>query len=507
MSSNFPKQFNCQEADLVIRQIQKFNGFFWDRVRKKRMLQLFHQAAHNVPAYKDFLKKNKISPDKIKTLADFRLVPPVTKKNYLTQYPLELLTWKGSDKQTTIFTSTSGSTGQPFYFPRQYQLDWQSSITHELFLTSGTHDLKKPILIIDSFGMGVWIGGLITYKAFELVGQRKEIPLSIITPGINKIEIFKTIKNLTPYFKQIILAGYPPFIKDVIDEAIAQGINLKQLKIRTLFAAEPFSETFREHLAKQAGIKNIFLDTANIYGSADLGTMASETPTSILIRRIAHQHHDIFKQLFSNINKTPTLAQYNPFFINFESENEEIFITGNNTLPLIRYGIGDHGGALTFNEVESLLAKNSVNLISEAKKNHLLHHVYKLPFVYVYERKDFSTTLYGLQVYPEYIREPLLQAPLNKNLTGKFLMETKFDKKHNQYLEINLELQKTRQATERLLKTATQKIMHGLTSKSSEYKELYHHLKKRAIPKLVFWPAEHPLYFKKGVKQKWVQNH
>ena len=45
-------------------------------------------------------------------------------------------------------------------------------MTHEMYLRWGTHNLKKPILIIDGFGMGVWIGGLITYKAFEIIGQR-----------------------------------------------------------------------------------------------------------------------------------------------------------------------------------------------------------------------------------------------------------------------------------------------------------------------------------------------
>ena len=33
------------------------------------------------------------------------------------------------------------------------------------------------------------------------------------------------------------------------------------------------------------------------------------------------------------------------------------------------------------------------------------NHMYQLPFVYVYERTDMSTTLYGLQIYPEIIKK------------------------------------------------------------------------------------------------------
>jgi phenylacetate-CoA ligase len=78
--------------------------------------------------------------------------------------------------------------------------------------------------------MGVWIGGTITFQAFEMAG-RSGYPMSIITPGINKEETFKALKKLAPYFKQIILAGYPPLIKDIIDEAPGRGIRLKNLNI------------------------------------------------------------------------------------------------------------------------------------------------------------------------------------------------------------------------------------------------------------------------------------
>lgn len=496
------EKYSVQE---IFNLIRTKKSDFWERTREQQALKLFHQAARRVPAYKDFLKKQGINPTKIKTWKDFQRVPIVDKKNYLRQYSLEKLCWDGSIQKPLVFTATSGSTGEPFYFPRGSQLDWECSIIHEMFFKNGLRDINGPTLVIVSFGMGIWIAGIITYKAFELTAQRNNYPISIITPGINKTEIFNALKKLAPNFKQTILAGYPPFIKDVIDEAEEQGINLKKLNIHLLFAAEAISEKFRDYLIKKTGIKNLYLDTLNIYGSADIGALAWENTISILIKRLSLKNKKLFQEIFSSINKTPTLAQYNPLFTTFEAPGGEILLTGNNTVPLIRYAIGDHGGVLGFNDAVSLLKKHNFNLKEEAQKEGVENHLYQLPFVYVYERADLSTTLYGLQIFPEVIREALMHRSLNNFLTGKFAMLTKLDKNHDQYLEINLELRKNKRATPNLKKLALNIIFSFMRSKSSEFRELSNHLQEKVMPKLVFWPAEHPVYFKPGAKQKWVK--
>ena len=85
-----------------------------------------------------------------------------------------------------MISSTSGSTGEPFYFPRNEQLDWEYSILAEMFLRNSSYNYKEPTLIIVGFGMGVWIRGLLTYKSSEIAFQRWHYPISIITRGINK---------------------------------------------------------------------------------------------------------------------------------------------------------------------------------------------------------------------------------------------------------------------------------------------------------------------------------
>jgi hypothetical protein len=118
---------------------------------------------------------------------------------------------------------------------------------------------------------------------------------------------------------------------------------------------------------------------------------------------------------------------------------------------------------------------------------------------------DFSTTLYGLQIYPETIKEVLIKKPFSSYLSGKLTLMTRFDRNQDQYLEINLELQRNKEISAVLKKHLISKIIKNLREKNSEFHELSNYLKERAEPKLVFWPCEDPLHFKPGIKQKWVK--
>lgn len=490
-------------SNRIINLFNRCRDSYWHKVREQMCVSLFHSAAKRVPAYRDFLKKNKIDPSKIKTYADFCCLPPVNKKDYLRKYPLKYLMWDGSLNSNFVFSATSGSTGKPYYFPRLSKIEYDSSIVHEIFVRHSSYGPNMPTLVIVCFGMGVWIGGIITYRAFEMVGERG-YPISVIAPGINKKEIFNALINLAPNFSQIILAGYPPFIKDVIDESKKMGLSLDKMNIRLLFAAESFTERFREYVVKRAGLKNIYLDTMNIYGSADIGTMAFETPTAILIRRLAMESKRLFKEIFSSIIKTPTLAQYNPFSVVFEQTGGDIIITGDNAIPFVRYNIGDHGGVFDYCELDNLLREHNINLSQEMHRAGIDRYLYRLPFVYVYERSDLSTTLYGLQIYPEFIKEALFNNHLTRYTTGKFAMLTKFDRSQNQFLEINVELKKGYKASPDLERKIRECIVSTLKLRSSEFRELYQHLGRRVLPKVILWPAEHPSYFRPGIKQQWV---
>lgn len=492
-------------AEQTIRFFSEKDGKWWEKEGQKRASALFHDAAQRVPAYKDFLKKNGIKDhNKIVTWEDFQRVPLTSKKNYLRQYPLEKLCWDGNLNKQLVFTATSGSTGQPLYFPRTERLDQQMSTLVEAFLRNNGRDTKKSTLVLVCFGMGVWIGGLITYKAFEIAAKRTGYPVSIITPGINKDEIFNAFRKLAPQYQQTIFVGYPPFVKDIIDECPAQGIDLKKINMRLVFAAEAFSEAFREYVMERTGVKSMYADFMHIYGSADIGAMACETATTVVIKRAAMKNKQLFTDLFSNIVKSPTVAQFNPIDIMFEEVDGEVVLTGNNALPLIRYAIGDNGGVLSFDEVTRSMKANGTSIEKEAR-NAKIKELYALPMVYLYERSDLSTKLYGAIIYPEHIREGMYHPDVTDYITGKFTMLTQFDKDHNEFLEIHFELKPGTKPSERLKKTVEELAVQSLIEKNAEYRNNYNSIPHRVRPKIVFWDYEHPQYFKKGIKQKWVK--
>lgn len=492
-------------AEQILKEVYRKKSSYWKKRRGETALDLFHLCAKQVSAYKDFLKKARIQSAKIKTFADWQTVPPVNKDNYLRSYPLEKLCLANSlSGQSLVFTSTSGSTGAPFYFPRNGAIDTQSAIYHQMFLKNSRLDKGKSTLVLVCFGMGVWIGGLITYQAFKIISETG-YHFAIFTPGVNKKEIFEAMKNIAPKYNQIILCGYPPFMKDIVDEAKLNGVNWKDFNIKMIFAAEAFSEKFRDYMAKKTGIKNIYRDMMNIYGSADLGTMAEETPISILIRRLALKKASLYKKIFKEANRLPTLAQFHPDFINFECVNKSVYCTGNNILPLLRYEIGDNGGVIDFSEVAKIFAEAGMDLRSEARKVGIEDTIAELPFVYIYERTDLSAIFYGVIIYPEYVKAGLQNHNLEKYTTGKFTMLTKHDKNQNEYLEVNVELKPGINESDWLSREIFKSVFNSFIKMSAEYKHLAAMISGKAQPKITFWSHEHPAHFQTGGKQKWVK--
>jgi phenylacetate-CoA ligase len=406
--------------------------------------------------------------------------------------------WRGQ----IHYCSTSGSTGTPHYFPRNKKLADQASYMAEEFLKNSSYG-RGRVLVIMGFGMGVWIGGIFTMHAFEIAVERVKEPVAILPTGYNRTEVFKALKRLSPEYDQTILAGYPPFIKEIVDDAEAEGVDLKKLNMRFMFAAEAFTEMYRDYICEKAGVKNPLADTLNIYGSADIGAMAHETPLSILIRRLATREPVVFEDIFGQIEKTPTFAQYNPDFIEFEESEGQLLLTGDSAVPLIRYAIGDHGSVKSFDQIEKIFETRGIDLKQEAAKAGIRYD--KRPFVYVYERIDFSTNLHGINIYPEFVKSGLSSPSVSDKITGRFTMTTEYDENHVQYLHVNVELKKGTIQDEQLQQDVLEAVFEGLISKSAEFSEVSGNRDGKELIRVTFWDNGHDKYFAAGTKQKWVE--
>ncbi len=147
------------------------------------------------------------------------------------------------------------------------------------------------------------------------------------------------VTELGSMYEQVVLLGYPPFLKDVIDNGIRQGMAWQKYAIKLVMAGEVFSEEWRALVGERVGAKNICYDSASLYGTADAGVLGNETPISICIRRFLANHPDAALELFGE-SRLPTLVQYDPLHRFFETIDGTLFFSGDNGIPLLRHLVG-----------------------------------------------------------------------------------------------------------------------------------------------------------------------
>jgi phenylacetate-CoA ligase len=181
----------------------------WHKIGTKKALEVFHEAARRVPAYKDFLKNHKIMAEKIKNIEDFKKVPWTDKKNYLSKYELEELCLDGDLYQTHTISSSSGSAAESFYWPRLPFQDKMSENILELTYKNcyGIH--RDSTLFIVCFALGAWVAGEMCLGLAQAIAK-KDYPMTVVSPGMDIQESLKIIKNLGKKYDQMVIAGYPP---------------------------------------------------------------------------------------------------------------------------------------------------------------------------------------------------------------------------------------------------------------------------------------------------------
>ena len=251
---------------------------------EQAIINLFHEVSNNVPAYKKFLAAQNIIPENIKTLEDFQSLPLLDKNNYIKYYPLRDRCREGKIESCDLIAVSSGSTGNPTFWPRYVTDEYQIATRFEQIFKDSFQADRGNTLAVVCFSLGTWVGGIYTANCCRHLAT-KGYPITVVTPGNNKTEIFRIIEQLAPLFDRVVLLGYPPFLKDVIDSGISQDIQWQNYGIKLVMAGEVFSEEWRDLVATRIGSTNPYYDFASLYGTADAGVLGNETPLSICIRR------------------------------------------------------------------------------------------------------------------------------------------------------------------------------------------------------------------------------
>jgi phenylacetate-CoA ligase len=463
-------------------------------------LALFQTVAASVPAYRSFLSEQGIDPAAIRSFADFQALPLTTKENYLRRYALADLCRDGRLESCDMVAVSSGSTGQPTFWPRFLADEFQIAPRFEqVFHDSFGADSRRTLAVV-CFALGTWVGGMYTASCCRHLAA-KGYPITVITPGNNKEEIFRVVAELGQSFEQVVLLGYPPFLKDIIDSGIARGVEWRRYNIKLVMAGEVFSEEWRGLVGERMGSQYPCYDSASLYGTADAGVLANETPLSIRIRRFLAEHPDAALALFGE-SRLPTLAQYDPRSRFFEIHDGTLLFSGDNGIPLIRYHIADTGGLLTYDAMLRFLAEWGFDPVA-ALGGQGARGIRELPFVYVFGRSHFTISYFGANIYPENVTIGLEQPVIKEWVTGKFVLESKEDADRNRFLSVVVELAPGVAGGAEREHAIAESILAQLRRLNSEFANYVP--PEYQLPRVTLAPAGDPEWFPIGVKHRYTR--
>ncbi len=464
---------------------------FWMELGSKKALTLFHEAAVRVPAYKDFLRRARVDHARIRTIKDFAHVPVTNAKNYIAAYPLSGRCWDGKLASAQFIATSSGTKGEPKFWPRNAEQDFEAALIHE-FLYQAYFELgNRSTLLLIGFPMGIYISGIATLLPSWLASFSKK-KLSIMSVGNNKGEMLRAVSHLSDAYEQTILIGHPFFIKDVIETGSREGIGWAKKKVGLMFCSEGFSEDWRKYVMAKAGIPSSSMRVFSTYGSSEMLLMAYETPFTIMVKRMAERNHNFLSALTGDL-VPPQFFQYNPVLRYIEALDRELAFTSASGIPLVRFNIHDRGDIFSLQQVAEAMG-------SQRKKP-----TYQLPLVALWGRSDDTLKFHGVNIYPEHVKAGLGNKRFMGILSGKFVLRKVLDEKMDQFLEINVELSPTGRASGRLAKEIQFCVKKTLLKINLEYADMSSHVKKDVTPRIILWPYQSPQYFKPGVKPHYIE--
>lgn len=474
-------------------------------------IALFQNVAATVPAYQTFLTQHNINPASIQTFEDFQKLPLITKDNYLRTHPLAELCRGGKLETCDFIAVSSGSTGKPTFWPRFLSDELQIATRFEqIFHDSFQADTRSTLAVI-CFALGTWVGGMYTANCCRYLAS-KGYPVTVVTPGNNKTEIFRVVQELGDDFEQVILLGYPPFVKDVIDSGIAVGIEWEKYRIKMVFAGEVFSEEWRSLVSDRTHSNNLYYNSASLYGTADAGVLGNETPLSICIRRFLANNPEAARNLFGE-SRLPSLMQYDPKSRFFEmNDDETLLFSGDNGIPLIRYHISDHGGLISYEAMLNFLAEWGFNPVAHLQQQEALtsspnsdfpRGIRPLPFVYVFGRSHFTVSYFGANIYPENVTVGLEVPTIREWVTGKFVLQVKEDSDRNRFLLVVVELASGVEGDEEKKRAIASSILSQLRRLNSEFANYVP--PEYQLPIVTLTATGDAEYFPAGVKHRYTR--
>lgn len=460
-------------------------------------LALLRGAVAEVPAYRAFLAAHAVDPAQFRDAADLRRLPLMTKQNYMRAYPLAARCRRGALHECDMLAVSSGSTGAPTVWPRTAVHELDIAFRFEQVFHAFRAEERRTLAVV-CFALGSWVGGMFTAACCRYLAM-KGYPLTVITPGNKKDEIFRAVEELGPQYDQVVLLGYPPYVKDVIDAGRAQGIDWPRYAPKLVFAGEVFSEEWRALVCERIGAADPRYATASLYGTADGGVLGNETPLSIALRQFFAARPALARELFGE-SRLPTLVQYDPRSRYFELHDDgTLVVSGDGGVPLLRYHIADRGGIIAYDEMRTLARAAGADAFDTLSGI----DAPPLPFVYLFGRADCTVSYFGANIYPENISVGLEQPAVRDWVSGKFVLQVIETADRNEALAVVVELLPGVADDEAKRDAVAAAVLAELRRLNSEF--VNYVPAEYQTPHVTLKPAGDPEWFPTGVKHRYTR--
>lgn len=452
----------------------------WQDAGEKAALTNFQNAAENVPAYGDFLYRHGVKPGLVTTIEAFKDVPPVDKENYISQYDLkDLLLPDGS--RTVVVHSSSGSSGRPRYWPKSLQQDLGTYRGVEM-VWAMHFDSEKPTLHINSFALGPWTAGDSMQTATRMMAH-KGYPITTISPGTNQDLLFDEFNNLAPHYEQVVIDGYPSFLRDVINEGHRRGVDFKGHNVKLLVGGEKFSENWTDFMNRHLDFSDDpFGSVASVLGLSEIGVASFSTKFTNHLRAYLHRNEKYARELFGS-EELHTITQIIPPARYAEIVDGNLLLTASGAVPLIRYDTKDRGLLMTPAFINDLMPKD----FHEEKNAHDYPN-FNLPILTIDGRADQTIILFGANIYPEQLASFTEQPGIAEILSGRLRAEKVEVDDADVRLKIIYELQSGSQPDEELQLKIQQSAANYLATVNGEYKNVLNSSGSKAKPVVVLLP-------------------
>jgi len=460
----------------------------WLQRGQANALAAFRRAARTVPAYRAFLKEHGIRPRDIQTFEDFQSLPTTSKENYLLKHDLAELMTRGKLDGSFVITTSSGSTGEPLFWPRGRQQDDGALRGLQAYYSLFDIQTKSTLLLV-TVSLGLHVAGQcmtdLSLRIARMPGNR----LAVATPGSSVEDTLELVTHLSPRFDQTILVAYPTFIQQAVAAGAERGIRWPDLNVFILTGGESWSEGWREFMIDSLGGTSHPMRVTGVYGSADGGgIMGFETPLSVLARQLAHEHNQVRQCLFGGLPEA-AFVQFSPMGKFFEIVSGELELTCWQAVPLIRYTLHDAGDVLPFSVVMERIRSCGVEPEGVLRAQGITpQQIWQWPFLSCFGRSDGAVSVASGNVYPHSLQHVFAAHPEVSHFKLAVEGGGGSDNRFVVYVESANGRDLSSGTKERLERTLHDEVKAALLKASSEYREALAESPDVADPRVVVVP-------------------